>query len=224
MSKKWICLILMMFLCVYRNGVCQETVTDFEEGSIAYYKAIFESKLAFQKKDFDRAAILLQSLVAVNPNHLDGWSMLGTIYLQQANYILAKNAFVQAVNVDPGFLPAYQGLAISQEYLGDYENALINYSFFVQNFDGQEKDLAIFKTAELLCWANRYYDAVPLYQRLKQNSRSEFSKKSAYYRKNITNNMAIFKGQRRILKGVSRFVPQQNNCMPSALAANRTSW
>ncbi len=222
MSKKWLLSILMLFSCIC--SVYPKTIPDFEEGSIAYYKAIFESKLAFQNKDFDRAVTLLQSLVTVNPNNLDTWSMLGTIYLQQTDYVLAKNAFAQAINVDPGFLPAYQGLAISQEYLGEYENALMNYSFFIQNFDGQEKDLAIFKTAELLCWAGKYYDAIPLYQQLKQNFQSKFSKKAGYYRKNITDNMAIFKGQRKILKGVARLVPQQNNCMPSALAANLIYW
>ncbi len=165
----------------------------------------------------------MQSLVAVTPDNLDAWNMLSTIYLKQQKYLLAKNAFTHAINIDPGFIPAYQGLAVSQEYLGEYENALVNYSFFIQNFKGQEKDMAVFKTAELLCWSNRYYDAIPLYQELK-NSQSKFSKRSAYYIKNITNNMATFKNQRKVLRNLPRLVPQQNNCMPSALTATLSYW
>ncbi len=194
------------------------------EGSVEYFKVLLESKLSFQSGDYDAALPQLVAVVSANPAHIESWYMLGTIYLKRHQYDFAKNAFERAVDINPGYIPAYQGLAAAQEALGNLGDALLSYQFFIENFTGDERDFAVFRTAELLCNFDRYYDAIPLYQQLAIKPDSPFFQNSLDYLNNIRNNLAKYKGQKKVLYNVPHIVPSSNNCMASALAAVLTFW
>ena len=219
------CIVLLLFGAVM-DGFPQETSSQPApmKGSVDYFKALLESKLSFQNGDYDAALPQLVAVVSADPEHIESWCMLGTVYLKRHQYDLARDAFERAVDVDPGYIPAYQGLAAAQESLGRYEDALLSYEFFIENFNGEEKDFAIFRTAELLCYFDRYYDAIPLYQQLAIKPESPFFKPSIDYLNNIRDNIAKRRGQKVVLAHVPHIVPQSNNCMPSALAAVLIFW
>jgi len=226
MLRKQIYIYIAVLITIFNSYLYaqDENISVFAEGSVEYYKAILESKLAFDNDNYDDAAPLLLNVVSADPNHIDSWNMLGTIYLKQLNYKSAKNAFNEVINIDPGFVPAYQGLASAQESLGEYEDALLSYTYFIDNFVGKEKDFAVFRAAELYCRFGKYYDAVPLYQSLLSNRKSSFSDKARYYYNSINRNMARYRGKKVIIDKVPHIVPQYNNCMPSALAATLIYW
>ncbi|MCP5462156.1 MAG: tetratricopeptide repeat protein [bacterium] len=224
MTRFFLLFILIFSSFVEENYAQQSQASPVETGSKSYYEALLEGKLAFKEGRYDDAIRHLTTVALANRNDIEIWNMLGTIHLKQQNFALAENAFEEAIDIDPGYLPAYQGLAIAQEAMLKSEDALINFQFFIQNFTGTEKDYAVFRTAELLCKFNRYYDAIPLYQNLAKNVDSEFSEEASYYLDNIRNNMAKHQGQKKILGGIPHIVPQQNNCMPSALAAILAYW
>lgn len=226
----------IILLCVYPLFYCPAIFSQLlppladaqagplKKGSVEYFKAILDSKIFFDNGKYDEALKLLDKIVAANPDHLESWNMSGIIYLKKLNYVLAENAFEKVIDINPGYLPAYQGLASAQESLGKFDQALVNYEFFMNNFTGSEKDFATFRVAELLCRAGRYYDAVPYFQSLENNPDSDFAKKARYYLTNIEQNMAKYKGKQKIINGIQHIVPQQNNCMPSALAAVLRYW
>ncbi|MCD6459993.1 tetratricopeptide repeat protein [bacterium] len=216
-------ILFMSFMnsCLYAQNI---NIDVFAQGSVQYYKAILESKLAFDNGNYEDAQPLLLSIVVADPKHIDSWYMLGTIYFKQLNYNMAKEAFSKVIDIDPGYVPAYQGLALAQEAVGQYRDALLNYQYFIDNFSGEQKDLAVFRTAELYCRFGKYYDAVPLYQSLLSNKKSKFANKARYYYRNINRNMARYRGKKVILDKVPHIVPQQNNCMPSALASVLLYW
>ncbi|GEM_PF-2317897 len=214
----------LFFVFIGTSLICQEknqavNPISLEKGSVDFYKAMLESKLALKAGDLPRASELLTRVVSADPEQIEAWNLLGAVYLQNFNYVLAENAFSNVIDINPGYIPGYQGIAIAQQGLGKYKEALDNYKFFVENFAGSEKDFAIFQTAELLCIAGKYYQALPYYQDLAGRPNSEFSAVSSYYMKNINNNMAKYRDKHKIIKGVPHIVPQENNCMPSALAA-----
>lgn len=202
----------------------EQSIPSVVEGSVEYFKLLLESKLAFQNGDFETALPQLIAVVSANPRHIESWYMLGTIYQKRHQYDLAKNAFERAIDVNPGYIPAYQGLAAAQESRGQFEEALLSYEFFIENYDGNGKEFATFRTAELLCRFGRYYDALPLYQNLAVDMESPFFQESMYYLNNIRHNIAQYKGQHLVLDKVPHIVPQRNNCMPSALAATLIYW
>ena len=226
MLRKQLYIYITFFITVLSLPVYaqDESISVFAEGSVEYYKAILESKLAFDNDSYEDAEALLLNVVAADPSHIDSWDMLGTIYWKRLSYKSAKNAYNEIINIDPGYVPAYQGLALAQEALGEYKDALLNYRYFIDNYDGEEKDLAVFRAAELYCRFGKYYDAVPLYQTLLSDRKSKFSEKARYYYNNINNNMARYRGKKVILDKVPYIVPQYNNCMPSALAAALIYW
>jgi len=220
------CKVILTLFFVFIETIlfCQEknqsvNPVSLEKGSVDFYKAMLESKIALKSGDFSKASELLTGVVSADPDQIEAWNILGTIYLQNFNYVLAEDAFANVIDIDPGYLPGYQGLAIAQQGLGKYKESLVNFKFFVDNFNGAEKEFAVFQTAELLCLFGKYYEAIPYYQELAGKRKSEFSRTSSYYLKNINSNMAKFKDKRKFLKGVPHIVPQENNCMPSALAA-----
>ena len=214
--------LLMIFTsCLYARD---EDITVFAEGSVEYYKAILESKLAFDSHNFKDAQPLLMAIVSADSNNIDAWNMLGSIYLEQSQYRMAKDAFSKVIDIDPGYVPAYQGLALAQQSLDEYKDSLLSYRYFIDNFSGEEKDLAVFRAAELYCRFGKYYDALPLYQSLMLNAKSKFSDRARYYYNNINNNIARRRGEQIILENVPHIVPRQNNCMASALAATLLYW
>lgn len=212
-------------LLIYTASMCyaQETREPLLKGSVDYIKTVLDSRIMFQQQRYDDAIPLLTDVVAANPDHFESWNMLGIIYMSKHQYRLAENAFTQAVNVNPGYLPAYQGLATAQEALGKYRTALNNYQFFINNFEGTD-DLASFRTAELLTRFGKYYDALPLYDTLRTNENSPFQEKSQIYYNNIHRKSGQYTQQRTILEGIPYIVPQYNNCMPSAFAAVLIYW
>ncbi|MEW6534078.1 MAG: tetratricopeptide repeat protein [Candidatus Auribacterota bacterium] len=220
----YICLSTTICALPLHIGVAQDAQKSLIKGSVDYIKTVLDSQILFKHGEFEKAESLLTSIVAANPNHLESWNMLGLIYLKRLNYALAENAFLRVIDIDPGFLPAYQGLASAEEALGKFDNALKNYLFFTNNFKGEKNDFVMFRIAELYTRFGKYYDAVPYYKELAQNTASPFYPQASFYLKNINENMAQYQNRRKVINSVRHIVPQQNNCMPSAMASALIFW
>lgn len=82
----------------------------------------------------------LRNLVEQDPGNAAAWTELGNVYLSQADYENAKNAFLEAVSLDYRQGDAHYGLGLAEYNRGDYQAALFSFSEvarqFPERFDG----------------------------------------------------------------------------------------
>lgn len=101
--------------------------THPESAQAQYYLG----KLAVQSRQFDKAALRFESVVAIEPERADVWFELSGLHLSQRSFNRSLACAQKAHEVDPNLTDALFFEASSLEHLGDTVMALVVYEEFL---------------------------------------------------------------------------------------------
>jgi len=81
-------------------------------------------KTAIEKKDLDLAIKLLDAVIKIKPNYVEGWNRLATIYYMKKDYGRALADLRQVLRLEPRHFGALSGLGMILQDIGDDRQAL----------------------------------------------------------------------------------------------------
>ncbi len=119
---------------------CQQLLAKEPENidyAVAYAAALV------QARKFDEAISILQKVLIKSPEHYTARANLATALFQLKRYREAKREYLWLVSKRPDSAIAYYFLAITQENLGEYLDAIFNYQLFLQLADPEKHKLEI---------------------------------------------------------------------------------
>lgn len=91
-------------------------------------KSYDQANQSISYKLYDKAVDELKKTIALDAQFAAAYQQLGDVYRKIQNYTEAKNYYKKLLSINPEFNPlTYYGLAESELYTGDYENALQNF-------------------------------------------------------------------------------------------------
>jgi len=79
---------------------------------------------ATDKKHYDEAADLLQTILKSDPKDFQAWTELANVHLLHEKYPEAENEFLQAIDLHPKFFPALLNLGRLEASLQKYDVAI----------------------------------------------------------------------------------------------------
>jgi tetratricopeptide (TPR) repeat protein len=79
---------------------------------------------ALDKKDFEKAVVLLNQIIADDPQDFQAYSELGTVYLLQKNLSEAEKAYLRATEIRPTFFLALLNLGRLRVQQKNFEGAI----------------------------------------------------------------------------------------------------
>ena len=86
----------------------------------------------FDKKKFDKLLKLSKELLENFPNSILIQNIQGVVHTELKNYKLAKNLFINIVNLKPEYTDGYYNLANIFVKLNDEEKAIENYNKVIE--------------------------------------------------------------------------------------------
>ncbi len=81
-------------------------------------------KTAVEKKDLDLAIKLLNAIVKIKPDYVEGWNRLATIYYMKKDYGRALVDIREVLRLEPRHFGALSGLGMILQDIGDDRQAL----------------------------------------------------------------------------------------------------
>lgn len=96
-----------------------------------------------QARQFAQAAALAKKLVEFAPDNATVRTNLALAYFELKAYAAAREQYQWLVDHKQGLPVAYYFVAITQDHLGDYRNAVANYQLFLRNADPAKHKLQI---------------------------------------------------------------------------------
>ncbi|KXK03425.1 MAG: tetratricopeptide repeat protein [Acidobacteria bacterium OLB17] len=105
--------------------------------------AIGYSGALIQARQFAQAAALAKKLVEFAPDNATVRTNLALAYFELKAYAQAREQYQWLVDHKQGLPVAYYFVAITQDHLGDYRNAVANYQLFLRNADPAAHKLQI---------------------------------------------------------------------------------
>ena len=78
---------------------------------------------ALNGRDYPKALLLLNKLVAEYPNFAEGWNRRATLFWQLGQYELSIFDCEKVLALNPNHFPAWQGMGVSQMQLRDFRGA-----------------------------------------------------------------------------------------------------
>ncbi len=83
-----------------------------------------EAEKLFGDKKYSQAEKILVRLIASDPQNVKYYNRLGVIYMEEKNFLDAKNAFGEAVSLDPKKAARHYNFAMACAELGELRNAI----------------------------------------------------------------------------------------------------
>ncbi len=183
---------------LYLSGECKRNLNEFDE-ALNIFKTLLEQDnskfqeraqfnigiIYFQKENFDDAeGYLLESSDSEETDiKARSLTILGEIYLSQKNYKTAKDYFYsvkQLDKLDDNLLNrALLGLGISQYYLNDFENSLLNLNELISRNTRFEKSKVNFYLAEVYFARGEFANTLTHYNRIDESD-EQLSKEALY--------------------------------------------
>ena len=105
--------------------------------------AIGYSGALIQAKQYPQAVVLAKKLVEFAPDNATIRTNLALAYFELKAYAPAREQYQWLVDHKQGLPVAYYFVAITQDHLGDYRNAVANYQLFLRNADPAKHKLQI---------------------------------------------------------------------------------
>jgi tetratricopeptide (TPR) repeat protein len=81
-------------------------------------------RTAVEAKDIDLAIKLLDSIIKIKPNYIEGWNRRATLYYMQHDYGRALEDIRQVLKREPRHFGALAGLGMILQDIGDDKQAL----------------------------------------------------------------------------------------------------
>ncbi|MCF7916146.1 MAG: tetratricopeptide repeat protein [Candidatus Omnitrophica bacterium] len=108
----------------------KEPVISFTEFKKLEAKAdsyLADAKDNYANKQYQRAIKLSEKILALRPNSLEAYNLLGLSYYQIKNYKKAIENYKKAIEVNSKFIPAYSNLAVVYLQRGQPQEAIASY-------------------------------------------------------------------------------------------------
>jgi len=135
MGSIWCCLLVAGSVTLAQEAGEQE----YGAGDNIGFQSTVESAVSeFNRKQYDRALELLQSVLPEAPNDAFIWNLIGAIKTKQQEYEGAREAFNKALNNDPGFFPARFNLGELYFLEKNYDQALTYFENLRNAYPGNE--------------------------------------------------------------------------------------
>lgn len=135
--------------------LCSLTRREFPLKAVEYCKRYFEkdpekAALAYgaalvQAKQYETAIDILRNLIMKSPENYAARANLAVALFQTKRYKEAKNEFIWLSDREPNSPITYYFLAIANDQLGEYTQAILNYSEFLRLADSEKHKLEIEK-------------------------------------------------------------------------------
>lgn len=103
---------------IYVNNFFLENL----QGSIHVYRG-----------DYDKAEKKFKEVINLQPNFVDGYYNLATVYLKLNNFADAITFFIKTLDIDKNFYNAYFNLGICYQRIDQVDNSIKNYNLYIQN-------------------------------------------------------------------------------------------
>lgn len=100
------------------------SVEDTYERKPANQNRFEKAQVAIDNKDHDKALVLLQQIVADDPQDFQAWADLGTVYLAKKNLTEAETSYLHATEVRPTFFLAFLNLGRVRSMEKNYDSAV----------------------------------------------------------------------------------------------------
>lgn len=81
------------------------------------------ARVAVSGRDYPKALLLLNKLVARYPNFAEGWNRRATLFWQLGQYELSIFDCEKVIALNPNHFPAWQGMGVAQLQLRDFRGA-----------------------------------------------------------------------------------------------------
>lgn len=107
-----------------RNKAAFISAADKYNRSPANAKLFEKASDATDKKRYDEAADLLQSIVKSDPKDFQAWTALADVHLLQSKYTEAETEYLRAIDLHPGFFPALLNLGRAEVAQQKYDVAI----------------------------------------------------------------------------------------------------
>lgn len=78
----------------------------------------------FEDMDYQTTITLMEQILVMEPEAVDAYYYIGESEYMLGDLRAAQSAYQKAINIDPGFGPAYMGRALVNQALGNNENVL----------------------------------------------------------------------------------------------------
>jgi tetratricopeptide (TPR) repeat protein len=103
---------------------------------------------AIEKKNLDVAIALLNAIVKIKPNYVEGWNRLATVYYMKKEYGRALTDIWHVLRLEPRHFGALSGLGLILQDIGDDRQALDAYRRALKVYPRMEKIPDLVKTLE----------------------------------------------------------------------------
>lgn len=183
---------------LYLSGECKRNLDQFDD-ALEIFKEVLENEnsvfrdralfnigvINFQREDFNEAEDYLVQSSEADETDIKARSItiLGEIYLNRKSYKTAKDYFYSAKQLeeieDNLLNRALLGLGISQYYLNDFENALLNLNELISRNPSFEKSKVNFYLAEGYFAKGQFESTLTHYNRV-EDGNPQLSKDALY--------------------------------------------
>lgn len=114
------CLLVGAFIIWGSTGVSWSEEL-MEKQSVEYFREALEAQ---RSGNLDQALSLYMKTIYANPNYVQAYNNLGTVYAQKGDIPKAEELYNQAIAIDPYYPTALKNLALIYADRGDYEKFL----------------------------------------------------------------------------------------------------
>jgi len=105
---KWLSIGIICVLFI--SGCSSKQAVPIIEDSLV--KRVEKANLAYDEVRFDRAEALFLAIVHANPNYIDAWLKLGSIYTKRMKFKSAIRCFEEAIKIEQEDGRAWYNLAL----------------------------------------------------------------------------------------------------------------
>ena len=130
-SKNFLKLSVMLAVFLFSLNFCVAQVRELQSSNKKALKYFNSGKNAYESRNDELAIIDLKKSIEADPNFIDPYIILGTIYYDLKNFNTAIEYFTKAIAINPKYTSTlYYSLGSALLKLGEYDQALLAYNDF----------------------------------------------------------------------------------------------
>ncbi|TKC09369.1 OmpA family protein [Pedobacter frigoris] len=132
-------ILLILFLHLSIQQVVAQ-LSNVKKAQTSFDKA----QTHLKSDNYDQAVLILKEAVIADPNFQYAFIQLGDINRRIKSFGAAKSAYKSALAINENVdARVYYGLAESEIFTGDYDNAYKNIRIFIEKYKGNDKDFIV---------------------------------------------------------------------------------
>ena len=130
-SKHFLKLSVILTVLLFSLNYCAAQVRELQSSNKKALKYFNSGKNAYESRNDELAIIDLKKSIEADPNFIDPYIILGTIYYDLKNFNTAIEYFTKAISINPRYTSTlYYSLGSALLKLGEYDQALQAYNDF----------------------------------------------------------------------------------------------